>query len=655
MKRAVLFMNRKTAARGVCVVGLALTILATSCGVGSDSQSASKPSTGQATEAPEPPRPRVTAGTTSEKALEYSRLFAEAEEDSDRLSAALGAFSDADLMVIYGGGSVTVSPEGQAGLPWSALWSGVLATSPGVGVSLDQLGRALVAYFQQPLEPLLDTLVSDLRAGLSHADFTSLLVAADAERLAGVDLASVSTTASVIRISAPTLYILATSIVQAMFSNLDPMTTSTVSESNIRPASLRALPDGYQPFAGSAGAGLSLGEDCGTGAGGGWVQFIGTKVMGGFKAPGASWDGVVSKTVGEAGAGKMEKVLAPANAFLSILSAIVQYGALTATAEAKPLERTKSSKQPGNETNIDVTVYYDFKHSDSANKAFNCIQAALGVLGIGTSLPTSGPVGGADVEFEERKGFGSGGWVQWWGNNQHMTTDGNGKTFQTVAGQKQPSDVPSTAKSVERTYSVDIKVALDPDNEDSLNKFTIDGVACAGSIVAPGFGGAAIGCLDMAMDLLKQVNFSLGERTFKGTDWITGYKVSSTRGFPVLSMDGRSCAKENPERGPWTISYFTDLPGLDRHSGPPLQLDFSTSSSVPFVIRLEGPDAEYYRWEGSGTANLVNENGAGWSIVFTDVDFNFFSDVLGSGMGGLGGAAVMPELPLQPANDCPTS
>ena len=639
-----------------CIASIA--VVAASCGGKSGHSTASAPSTGAPTAAPEPPRPVVAPGTVTGKSAEYSRVFAEAEDETERLAAALGAFTDAELMVLYGGGSVTVSPVGQTGIPWSSVWSGTLATTPGTAVPLDQLGRAFVSYFRQPLEPLLATLMSDLRTGLAGDAFVARLVASDARRYGGVDLAAPATPSSAVYVSAPTLFIVGASLVQAMAAHLapaPPVTGTGSTGASVRPASLRALPDGYQPFAGSAGAPPLLGEDCGTGAGNGWVQFVGTKVMGGFKAPGMAWDGVVGKTVGEAGSAKLEKALAPANAFLSILSAIVQYGALKANAEAKPLERTRSSNQPGKETNIDVTVFYDLKHSKEANKAFNCIQAALGVMGIGTSLPTSGPVGGADVEFSERKGFGAGGWVQWWGNNQHMTTDGNGKTFQTVAGQKQPADVPSTAKSLERTYSVDIKVALDPDNEDSLNKFTIDGVACAGSIIAPGFGGAAMGCLDMAMDMLKQVNFSLGERTFSGTDWTTGYRVSSTRGFPMLTMEGRSCAQDNPERGPWTITYFSDLPGLDRHSGPPLQLDFTGSSSVPFSIRLEGPDAEYYRWEGTGTANLVNESGSGWQIVFTDVDFAFRSDVAGMSMGGLPGAVIMPDLPLQPASDCPTS
>ncbi len=636
---------------------VSFSLVVPACG-GTPRSTSSAPSRGVPTDAPEPPRPTVAPGSATAKAAEYSRVFAEAQDETERLAAALGAFTDADLMVLYGGGSVTVSPTGQSGIPWSAVWSGVLTTTPGTSVPIDQLGRAFVAYFRQPLEPLLTLMMDDLRTGLKSDAFVAHLVAADAQRYGGVDLAASDTSSASIFVSAPTLFLVGSSLVQSMLAHLAPATSVSgtgATGATVRPASTQALPDGYQPFAGSAGAPPLLGEDCGTGAGSGWVQFVGTKVMGGFKAPGMAWDGVVGKTVGEAGSAKIEKVLAPANTFLSILSAIVQYGALKATAEANPLERTRSSKQPGKETNIDVVVYYDLKHSKEANKAFNCIQAALGVMGIGTNLPTSGPVGGADVEFSERKGFGTGGWVQWWGNNQHMTTDGNGKTFQTVAGQKQPAEVSSTAKPRERTYSVDIKVALDPDNEDSLNKFTIDGVACAGSIIAPGYGGAAMGCLDMAMDMLKQVNFSLGERTFRGTDWTTGYRVSSTRGFPILSMEGRSCAKENPERGPWTITYFTDLPGLDRHTGPPLLLDFGGSSSVPFSLRLEGADAEYYRWEGTGTANLVNENGTEWQIVFTDVKFNFYSDVLGSGFGGLGGTAIMPDLPLQPASDCPAS
>lgn len=637
--------TKSTIAASLLVVTALLT---SACGEGSSSRS-SKPSTGEPTLAPEPPRPLIVEGTASEKALAYATAFAEATEDEARLAATLGAFTAADLMVIYGGGSATVNPEGQAGIPWAEVWSGVLATAPGVSVSLEQLSRAYVSYFRQPLDDLSGRLMADLRAGISAGRFTALLVAADTARNSGVDLSDATVTADQVRITAPTVFILGASIVQALFALNAPRTGSTVA--SVRPASLRALPDGYNPFGGSAGASLELGEDCGTGAGGGWVQFIGTKVMGGFKAPGMEWGGVVGKAAGEAGSARLERVLAPANAFLSIISAMVQYGALKATAEAKPLERTKSSKQPGRETNIDVTVYYDFNHTKANNKAFNCIQVALGALGIGTSLPASGPVGGADVEFAERKGFGSGGWVQWWGNNQHMTTSDNGKTFQTVAGQKQPSEVPSSARSVERTYSVDIKVALDPDNEDSLNKFTIDGVACAGSILAPGFGGAALGCLDMVSDLLKQVNLSLGEKTFKGTDWSTGYKVSSSTGYPKLTINGRSCAKENPERGPWTIEYYSDLPVLGRYTGPPMKFTF-VDGQAPISARLD--QTGEFAWVTSGTAYLVGDAATGWRISFDASDWQFTVDVEGYSMSmGFAGPSVLPDLELQPATDCP--
>ena len=599
--------------------------------------------------APEPPRPLLIKGTAVEKAAAYSLAFAETTDDNERLAAALGAFEAADLMVIYGGGSATVAPDGQAGIPWSEVWSGVLSTAPGVSVSLEQVSRAYVAYFRQPLDELSHRLMDDLRDGISKGSFPALLVAAETARHSGANLSDPTLTADQVRITAPTVFLLGTSIVQGLFALNAPRVDSPTA--TVRPASLRALPDGYNPYGGSAGASLSLGEDCGTGAGGGWVQFIGTKVMGGFKAPGMEWGGVVGKAAGETGAARLERVLAPANAFLSILSALVQYGALKAKADAQPLERTKSSKQPGKETNIDVTVFYDFKHSQAGNKAFNCIQAGLGALGIGTSLPQSGPVGGADVEFAERKGFGSGGWVQWWGNNQHMTTDDSGKTFQTVAGQKQPSEVPSSARSIERTYSVDIKVALDPDNEDSLNKFTIDGVACAGSILAPGFGGAAMGCLDMVSDLLKQVNLSLGEKTFKGTDWSTGYKVYSSSGYPSFTIEGRSCAKEKPENGPWTLNYYSDLPGLGRFTGPPMTFTF-VDGKAPITARLD--QTGEFAWETSGMAYLVGDAQSGWKISFDATDWQFTVDVDGFSTSlGISGPSVIPDLDLQPATDCP--
>lgn len=600
---------------------------------------------------PPPPTAASVEGTASDRAAEYSRRFAAVTDEDARLADVLGAFSEADLVVIHDGGSATVSAEGQAGIPWSTVWSGVLVAPPGVAVPLAQLGRAFAAFFQMPLEEFLDAAVNDLRTNFAKGDFVANLVAWDTARY-GADITAESVDPNAVFVSIPTLYIVATSIVQSMLARLAPQqpVNSAAGSASARLVPLAMFtprnPETKAPF---------LGEDCGTGAQDGWVQFIGTKIMGGFKTPFGSWDGVVSKVLGGAAAEKIERVLGPANAFLGILSAAVQYGALTADASAKPLERTRSSKSPGNETNIEVTVSYNFKHSKSANKAFNCIQAGLGVFGIGTNLPPTGPVAGADVEFEEGQGFGPNGWVQWWGNNQNLTTDQNGKAFQTVAGQKQPVDIPSSARKIDRTYSVDIKVAIDPDNMTSVDKFTLDGVGCSGSIaavaVSGSISGAVLGCLDMVMDLLKQINFSLGEREFQGTDWQVGYEVSSALGYPKLTMTGKSCAKEHPERGPWVIEYYSDLPVIGRHSGPPMQLTF-VNGTAEFSYELKRGPEQW--WTGYGVASLVGGESSGWKIVFDEQSSTYW-DGDGNSMDAGGLNVIFPELELKPYVNCPAS
>lgn len=628
-------------------------LLVQACG-GSSGEGSSTETDTVNVQVPAPPPAATLSGSPTEQAAAYSERFATILDDQARLADTLGAFAAAGLVVITPDGSATVPVDGQAGIPWSTVWAGVLVGPPGIGMPLTQLGRTFVALFRQPLDSFMDTLLEDFRTGLSKGEFVASLVAADAARFGVADLSAENTSPEDVYISAPTLYIVATSLVQAILSHLAPQTSSDSGESAIESSGSQpseALLVNHLSMSRPRNTSPLIGEDCLTGAADGWGQFIGTKVMGGFKTPLGSWDGVISKALGSAASESVEKILGPLNAFLGVLSTIVQYSALTADASAQPLERTRSSQRPGKETDIEVTVSYDYKHSKNANKAFNCIQASLGLFGIGTSLPPSGPVSGADVEFVEKKGFGAGGWVQWWSTNTKMTTNDSGRVSQTVAGQKQAVDIPSSARKIERTYSVDIRVALDPDNDTASNKLLIDSVACAGSIAtAPVTGplGVVLGCTDMILDLIKQINFSLGEREFTGSDWQVGYEVSSTIGYPAVTMKGKSCAKENPERGPWTIEYFVDLPHIGRHSGPPMQFTF-VNGRAPFAASFDQGNG-YYAWYATGTALLVGDESSGWKIVFTDIRTEFRSvdeapqDAPSSDY---------PDLELKPFTNCP--
>lgn len=126
-----------------------------------------------------------------------------------------------------------------------------------------------------------------------------------------------------------------------------------------------------------------------------------------------------------------------------------------------------------------------------------------------------------------------------------------------------------------------------------------------------------------------------------------GFEVLSDLGYPVLSMAGTSCGVDNPERGPWTITYFVDFPEIGLHTGPPIELKFE-EDSTSFSYSLDQGHG-YYAWYGSGIATLVKDESSEWKITFSGVTTEFRSggEVLDAP------SPQFPELALEPLEKCP--
>ncbi len=373
-------------------------------------------------------------------------------------------------------------------------------------------------------------LVTGLRAALRQDPavpgpaFVARLVREEGLRYTGADLADDSTTAADLFVSAPTAGVL-----------LSAGLLATVAGPSAQAHGLLA-PNPH----GSTVETLSPTRKCNPQLTLDWVVWFLAKVAGGVEVPGMHpWEGVFRELIehltsghhGETPPGASDKVTVPEQAtkvagivatfltFVELLVAVLSVQADAVLEEGEPLVRTTSDLHDGELKTILVTVSFNPYADPNDVGALNCLLIMALALGSTARLPAPGEIPEAAVTLVGGLGFGErlnekGSYVLLPGYVRRKIADHHGLVRWPVSGRRLKRSVPEDAPEFKRTFSVFLKSTLEEGGANTISKTLFNSFLCGGAILA----GNPIACREALTDLIKQLDWDLGEVSFRLID-----------------------------------------------------------------------------------------------------------------------------------------
>ena len=192
----------------------------------------------------------------------------------------------------------------------------------------------------------------------------------------------------------------------------------------------------------------------------------------------------------------------------------------TLSPSVSPLQRTRSTRSPGDSTQFTFTARFDI--GNSADWA-NCFRTLLNAGGVDFDLPPDGAIAGGEVNWSIVEGHTTGrglGIIQFGPGSQVLRgrTDAQGMARVTVDGMKQPRELPEIAEVVVKTGAVAVNLAYEPRD---LWKDLADAIGT-------GAAGPA-GLLTLPVDIGARNGWLFGmRRSFPVLDWHAGYTLRMT-------------------------------------------------------------------------------------------------------------------------------
>jgi hypothetical protein len=297
------------------------------------------------------------------------------------------------------------------------------------------------------------------------------------------------------------------------------------------------------------------------------ANWVINKIGGGFQLPGMqkAFPSLVERVFGKVLTRGSEKqieemvklsgqVLGFANMITSAITAIMQFMALSINPSQSPesLIRTHEATKDGDPGTITLQVYSDPKSLPNGDELESCLASFfLNALGVSFSFPPEAPVPGAEVKIEAGKGFpdlvlfdinGETGKAQ----TQRKDTGEDGKVTFKVLGKHQKKEIPLSAPSVQKEFSVIVSSQIEEAGAGSMFNIFFSGLGALS-------GGVPF--LRSLINILKTFQYDMGEYVFSLTDWVTtGWRIEGWTEMSFNSMvmtGGLSC--DSPY-GPWEFS-----------------------------------------------------------------------------------------------------
>lgn len=522
---------------------------------------------------PQPPiLPAIPTGSEEQKAAYIADLLASGDA-ATRLSAWLGIYDALGIPVINEDGfPITNTGDDPIGPHYWLVWVNSGYDLPGRGITLMDAGRLLAAGLPGfESNSLSQVFNDDLRNTLNSTDPQVRLMGNFVrERIlrgpSHLDLADPLATYDQMIIDLPTVELLSwvllregifQGFVQAM-AFTDTTLISFKYDHDRLPMQQTSNQVSCSDIPG-AGSDFSY-----------WSQWLANKLGGGFQLPGMqeAFPSILERVLSQVFSGKGQTFVDKANkiggavlgystAVTSAISLILQLESMTINPaeDPNPLVRTKSSTYPGENGQLKLQLYSDPQSIPDGNELETCLASFFyNALGVGMTFPSQGPVAGAEMSIQGGVGFpglvlfninGTTGMDQ----TLRASTDESGFAYFKVVGAPQKQDVPDTAESTPKEFSVLIKAQPEEAGINSIANIFFDGLSFG---TAPGMAAA----LTSLVDLLKTFTYDMGEYYFDLKDWIHGYVVDvSFMGFGgEVHLFGKIC--DGLER-PFTLNEST--------------------------------------------------------------------------------------------------
>jgi len=288
-----------------------------------------------------------------------------------------------------------------------------------------------------------------------------------------------------------------------------------------------------------------------------------------------------------------------------------------------PLIRTKTTSH-GSARTITIAIAYGGGNDEQVQKR-NCIFAALGAIG-NTAQQALGSASNVEVEVSGGAGFANsldptGSIVLFGPATFHpvQTADANGTITVPVQGRAQRSDLPDTAKPVEKEFSIIAEASLDPVTASTIGRSFADDLMCLGT-AGSGTADAIVECQNALIDIIKQFHWDLGEYTFPLTDWTPpGWYIDEaiTENTDIpLQIAGSSC---DSELGEWIISITGSGGGMSIYSD--ITVTFEPDGTGMATLDWSGGGGGV-SFQGGGTmAAELTPEGDGYLISFVPGSF----------------------------------
>jgi hypothetical protein len=219
---------------------------------------------------------------------------------------------------------------------------------------------------------------------------------------------------------------------------------------------------------------------------------------------------------------KFARFTGMANVVLAYLKLAYLKAVLTMTLSpsVSPLQRTRSTRSPGESTLFTFTARFDIgSNADWAN----CFRTLLNAGGLDFDLPPDGAIAGGEVNWSIVAGHTTGrglGIIQFGSGAQVFRgrTDAQGVAKATVDGMKQPRELPEIAEVVVKTGAVTVNVAYEPRD---LWKDLADAIGTAAAGPA--------GLLTLPIDIGARNGWLFAAyHSFPVLDWHAGYTLRMT-------------------------------------------------------------------------------------------------------------------------------
>jgi hypothetical protein len=490
---------------------------------------------------PQPPVPLITTQTDPEQqAGELADAIASAPDNNSRLAAWLGVYQAVGLPVINeNGSSVTNSGDDPLGPPYWLVWYFSVMDIPGRGISLADASHVLTAkpdgsFDSKSGQILLNDLRQLINSNNQQEQLLGYFIREQILRSSSkVDLMDPAANSDEMGIDVATGNLLQWVLARNMLYTIARSQSST--NNNISPV-VYELPSNYLSAGGGAKCSELMGSETSTTV----IKWMLNKLNGGLEIPlVGSFKGTVNLALEQLGASAdLVKQVGEVKEYIKTAMSVYSFAAQMNSMVVEPKSMNSgglvrsSNIYDGETDTIQWHLFYDRSKLPDGDDLTVCMINYITSTYGDFTIPTAEDIKGAEisllpgqnmpsiVKFNETEYTMSGGKFS-------ITTGEEGIAELHVIGVGQKKNLPSTAKPVNKTYSIYVSAQPEGITAKSIYDQFMSSLAFWKD---PG----AVKLIEPVLGLLKTFHYDLGEYQLPLTDWFvnTAYRPMVGKSVP---------------------------------------------------------------------------------------------------------------------------